>query len=302
MTTRRQFLFDVAALGATGSLLAGCASHAAGPGMSNASPSGRSFANKPTVDGIGLQLYTIGDQTRTNFDGALERVAQIGYKRVEFAGYGNKTPEQMRALLDKLHLKAPSTHIGLDLLRKDLEAQMHIAEVIGHEYITIPSLGRTEGDMKTADAWKRVADECNTIGAKLKPRKIQLAFHSHTAEYVDVGGGKTGMDVFITNTDPSLFTFQMDLGWARVAKQNPVEWFNKYPGRFRMWHIKDMNLAKGQPVPVGAGDIDFKPMLAAWKQSGMQYFFIEQDGAAQWPGGSMKSIETSYNALKKLLT
>lgn len=261
----------------------------------------KSLANKPTVDGIGLQLYTVGDQTRTDFDGTLEKVAQIGYKRVEFAGYGNKTPEQMRALLDKFHLKSPSSHIGLDLLRKDLEAQIHIAEIIGHEYITIPSLGRTDGDMKTADAWKRIADECNAIGSKLKARKIQLAFHSHTAEYVDVGGGKTGMDVFITQTDPSLFTFQMDLGWARVAKQNPVEWFNKYPGRFRMWHIKDMNLAKGSPVPVGAGDIDFKPMLAAWKQAGMQYFFIEQDGAAQWPGGSMKAIATSYNAVKKLL-
>ncbi|MEO7359257.1 MAG: sugar phosphate isomerase/epimerase [Gemmatimonadaceae bacterium] len=353
--SRRNFLRDVAALTVTGSVLAGCArsASAASSGAMSSTASGRaglasSIALKPTVDGIGVQLYTVADQLRTDFDGTMEKVAQIGYKQVEFAGYNNKTPEQVRALLDRLKLKSPSTHIGLDALRKDLDAQIHLAQVVGHEYITIPSLGRTETPMNTIDAWKRISDECNTMGAKLKSHGLKLAFHSHSSEFVDVGGGKTGMDVFISETDPSVFNFQMDLGWARVASQDPVKWFKKYPDRFCMWHVKDFENLRaaqdretitlrnaaaatprpasaappvapaggvargaaggappapqpGRPCPVGSGDVDFRPIIAEWKVSGMRYFFVEQDGAAQWPGGSMASIATSYQTLRRLL-
>jgi sugar phosphate isomerase/epimerase len=322
---RRDFLRDVAALTAAGGVLASCA-RAAGAGASSvgsasASSGGTgraaSVALKPSVDGIGLQLYTVGDQLRTDFEGTIEKVAQIGYKQVEFAGYSSKTAEQVRAVLDRLRLKSPSTHIAMDALRKDLDAQIGFARTVGHEYITIPSLGRTETPMTTVDAWKRVAEECNSIGARLKSSGLKLAFHSHSAEFVAVGDGKTGMDVFISETDPSVFNFQMDLGWARVAGQDPVAWFRKYPNRFPMWHIKDFENLKaaqeraagqsaatsraGRPSPVGSGDIDFRPILAEWKLSGMRYFFVEQDGASGWPGGSLASITTSYQNLRKLL-
>lgn len=363
--SRRNFIRDVAAMTVAGSVLAGCARNASAAStgaMSSTAAGGArraaSIAMKPTVDGIGVQLYTVGDQLRTDFDGTLEKIAQIGYKQVEFAGYNNKTAEQVRALLDRLKLKSPSTHIGMDLLRKDLDAQINFAQTVGHEYITIPSLGRTETPMNTVDAWKRIADECNTLGAKLKSSGLKLAFHSHSGEFVDVGGGKTGMDVFVTETDPALFNFEMDLGWARVASQDPVAWFKKYPDRFCMWHVKDFENLKaaqdretislrnaaaatprpattppaaapggrgaggappaagggrgaaggappapqpGRPCPVGSGDIDYRPILAEWKVSGMKYFFVEQDGAAGWPGGSLASITTSYATLRKLL-
>jgi sugar phosphate isomerase/epimerase len=342
VSNRRAFLRELAALGAGGSLLAACArasSGAAAPspgGVARVNPAAR----QPTVDRIGVQLYTVADVMRQDFDGTLEKVAGIGYRYVEFAGYFDRTPEQVRATLDRLNLKAPSSHIGMELLRRDLDAQIHIGQVIGHEYLTIPSLGRTETPMTTADAWKRIADECNAIGAKVKAAGLKLAFHSHSGEFIDVGGGKTGMDVFLTGTDPELFTFEMDLGWARVASQDPVAWFQKYPGRFRMWHVKDFESLKaaqdrqtaafkreaeprpaqpagppngpppaggnpfsqpGKPVPIGAGDIDFRPIFAAWQTAGLEYFFVEQDGAAFYPGGSLASIETSYQALRKLL-
>lgn len=343
--SRRNFIRDIAAFSVAGSVLASCARAGTSGGSGATLKAIADSATRPTIDGIGLQLYTVGDQLRTDFEGTIEKVAQIGYKQVEFAGYANKTPEQVRALLDRLKLKAPSTHIAMDALRKDAETQMHIAEIVGHEYITIPSLGRTDAPMNTVDAWKRIAEECNNLGTKLKARGIKLAFHSHSGEFVNVGGGKTGMDVFVTETDPALFTFQMDLGWARVASQDPVAWFNKYPGRFRMWHVKDFENLKaaqeretksliaaasaapaaprpagpppggggrgaggappapqpGRPSPIGAGDIDFKPILAAWRTSGMQYFFVEQDGAGAWPGGSLGSAATSYQNLRKLL-
>ena len=193
---------------------------------------------QPSVARIGLQLYSVRERVDADVLKALEDVAAVGYKFVEFAGYGKAAPEQIRARLDALKMKAPSTHIGLRLLRENFDAQAHIAEVLGHEYITVPSLDR---DMPlTTDGWKKMSDEFNAIGTKLKARKIGLAFHSHRDEYLNVGNGKKGLDVFIASTDPALVAFEMDLGWAVAAGQDPLAWFNRYPGRFKMWHVKDM--------------------------------------------------------------
>ncbi len=330
--TRRCFLGQAAGI-AAGVAAAGRTSLAGAVAVS---------PTQPSVARIGLQLYTVSDQVTQDMDRALENVARVGYKFVEFAGYGNRTPEQVRATLDRLKMTSPSTHIGMGPLRTDFEAQAHVAQTIGHEYITVPSLGN---DMPTtADGWKKIADEFNTIAAKLKARKIGLAFHSHRDEFMDVGGGKKGMDVFVSGTDPSLVAFQIDLGWARVAGQNPLDWFNRYPGRFKMWHVKDIlalqaaqeqqverfrTLAAGPPpaappppaspaggraggaavpavtggpVPIGAGEVDFKPIFAQWKTSGLEYFFVEQDGAVNWPGGSLVAIATSYRNLTNLLS
>jgi sugar phosphate isomerase/epimerase len=312
---------------------------------------------QPAVAGIGLQLYTVGNLVQQDIIQALESVAKVGYKVVEFAGYGKRTHAETRAAMDRLGITAPSTHIALAALRKDLEAQVGIAQTFGHRYITVPSLG---GSMPTdADGWKKMADEFNAMAAKLATRKIGLAFHSHRDEFMDVGGGKTGMDVFIAGTDPKLVTFEIDLGWSWVAGENPVTWFKRYPGRVKMWHVKDilaLDAAKerqvetfrtltsrgqgpapaappvaqatqvppagpaqagagrgggrgagtpavtGGPVPVGAGEIDFKPIFAEWKLSGLEYFFVEQDGAANWPGGPIAAITTSYRNLVNLLT
>ena len=195
---RRRFLERAAGLAA------GAVAIGAARAPLAAAPPAVTAAVKPSVAGIGLQLYTVRDLTAVNIDQALEGVAQVGYKVVEFAGYGNRTPEQIRATLERLKLTAPSTHISLQLMRTEFDAQAHIAEVVGHKYITIPSLGN---DMPlTADGWKKMADEFNTMAAKLKPRKIGLGFHSHRDEFMAVGGGKKGMDIFIAGTDPNLVT------------------------------------------------------------------------------------------------
>ena len=306
---------------------------------------------QPTVANIGLQLYTVSSLVGQDIVQALESVAKVGYKVVEFAGYGKRPHAETRAALDRLGMTAPSTHISLQTLRSDLEAQIGIAEAIGHRYITVPSLGGSIPE--NADGWKKLADEFNQIGTRLQARKLGLAFHSHREEFVDVGGGKKGMDIFIGETDPKLVTFEIDLGWAWVASQNPVDWMKRYPGRVKMWHVKDilalkaaqdrqMELFKnpppppppvvqatqvapqgaaagggapagggrgaqtpavtGGPVPIGAGEIDFKPIFAEWKVSGLEYLFVEQDGAANWPGGPVAAITTSYRNLVNLLT
>jgi sugar phosphate isomerase/epimerase len=292
-------------------------------------------ATAPTVADIGLQLYTVRDEVAKDIDRALEDVAKVGYKVVEFAGYGTRTPEQIRDTLKRLGMRAPSTHIALTAIRSDFDAQVRIAETLGHAYITVPSLGNDTPT--TSDGWKKIADEFNAIAKKLQPHHIGLGFHSHRDEYMAVGGGQTGLDVFITGTDPALVAFEMDLGWAEVAGQNPLEWFTRYPGRFKMWHVKDilaLDAARaeqrkvfarldshqpappappaapagaappavtGGPVPVGAGEIDYRPILAGWQQSGLEYFFVEQDSGPVWPGGSLVAIATSYRNLVNLL-
>lgn len=285
---------------------------------------------EPRADRIGVQLYTVTDQLRRDFAGTLERVAQIGYKEVEFAGYFGHTPEQVRELLGRFGLTSPSAHIGMNQLREDLDGQIRAAHTIGQKFITVPSLGRTETPLSEADTWKRVAEEFNRIGARLKSEGLRLAFHNHAGEFVEVSDGRTGMDIFVSETDPSLVDFELDLMWAAVAGQDPVAWFERYPGRFKMWHVKDMkNLAAeqaqqvprlrnprgqgagrpgggggptGQIVPVGHGDIDFRRIFARWERSGLEHFFVEHDGAAQWPGGSLASIQSSHETLKRLLS
>jgi sugar phosphate isomerase/epimerase len=340
---RRGFLGRAAGVG--GAVLAAGAVTPALAGLGGAADAAQ--AMQPSVARIGLQLYTVGDQLR-NVDQMLENVARVGYKVVEFAGYGDRTPAQIRATMDRLGMTAPSTHVGLAQIRSDFDGLVGTAQTLGHKYITVPSLGGQDMPPPTEDGWKRLAATFNELGARLKARGIGLAFHNHREEFVPLPGGKVGMDVFIAETDPSLVSFEFDLGWMIVASQSPTEWFRKYPGRIKMWHVKDMLALQGMqeqqnarfrgtpppaappaqgaapagqgaqggqgaaprpapavtsgPVPVGAGEINFKPIFDDWRRSGLEYFFVEQDGAANWPAGSIGAITTSYRNLVQLLT
>jgi len=297
--SRRSFLFELAALTASGSLLASCAS--AGTGASTTSAATRTGASGATSpDMIGLQLYTVRDQLQTDFDGTLAKIAQIGYKNMEFAGYYDRTPEQVRATLDRLQLVSTSSHIGAPLMRQDAAAQIKSAKTIGQDYITIPSYNFG----KDLAGWRKGVAEFNQWGAMCRDAGIRLAYHNHAPEFAKVEGGPTGYDVLMRETDPALVDFEMDLYWTAFADQDPLALFAKYPGRFAMWHIKDMAVTGTQKgmTPVGKGSIDFKSIFAQARQSGMKYFFVEHDTAAQYPGGSLASAQASYEYLHQLLT
>lgn len=286
--SRRTFLFELAAIGLSTGVLSGCASAISRSGAS-------SSANQ-----IGLQLYTVRDLLDKDFEGTLERVAQIGYTSLEFAGYYNRTPEQVRAILDRLELVSPSAHIGAQLMRQDATAQIRSAKVIGQEYITIPSYNfARDGGI---DAWKQGAAEFNRWGAMCRDAGIRLAYHNHAAEFAKLEGGPTGYDVLMRETDPKLVDFELDLYWAAFADQDPIALFAKYPGRFTMWHVKDMQVTSGTKgmAPVGRGTLDFKNIFAHARESGMKHFFVEHDNAAT-TGGSLASIQTSYTYLRQLL-
>jgi len=286
--SRRAFLFELAAMGLSTGVIAACAGKASSGGPS------------PAAARIGLQLYTVRDLMDKDFDGTLERVAQIGYTNVEFAGYYNRTPEQVRATLDRLKLVSSSAHIGAQLLRQDAAAQIRIAKVLGQEYITIPSYSfARDGGIS---AWQQGAAEFNRWGALCRDAGLRLAYHNHAPEFVKVEGGPTGYDVLLRETDHSLVDFEMDLYWTAFADQDPLAWFTKYPGRFAMWHVKDLKLTptKGM-APAGLGTLNFKNFFAHAREAGMKHFFVEHDDAASFPGGSLASIQASYTNLRQIL-
>jgi sugar phosphate isomerase/epimerase len=290
---RRTFLFQLAAMTASGSLLASCAR--AGVGTSTAAAATRS-ATSP--DFIGLQLYTVRDQLQADFEGTLARIAQIGYKNMEFAGYYNRTPEQVRATLDKLNLVSTSSHIGAPLLRQDAAGQIKAAKTIGQDYITIPSYQFG----KDLAGWRKGVAEFNQWGAMCRDAGLRLAYHNHNFEFAPLEG-TTGYEILQNEVDPKLVDFELDLYWARFAGQDPLALFAKHPGRFAMWHVKDMVVADDKKTmsPVGKGTIDFKSYFAHAQQSGLKHFFVEHDSAAQYPGGSLASVEASYQYLHQLL-
>jgi sugar phosphate isomerase/epimerase len=290
---RRTFLFDLTALGLSTGVLSACARASSGASAAAAA------SPTPVTRRIGLQLYTVRDLLDKDFEGTLEKVAQIGYTDVEFAGYYNRTPEQVRAVMDRLKLVSSSTHIGAQLMRQDAAAQIRSAKVLGQEYITIPSynFGR-EG----IAGWKAGAAEFNKWGALCREAGLKLGYHNHSAEFAKIEGGPLGLDVLLRETDRALVDFEMDLYWTVFAEQEPLAWFAKYPGRFAMWHTKDMALAPATGMaPVGLGSLDFKSYFAHASESGMKHFFVEHDTAASYPGGSLASIQASYTNLRKLV-
>jgi sugar phosphate isomerase/epimerase len=287
--TRRTFLFQLAAAGIGASAFGACARSAG------------SVAAVPGAQRIGLQLYTVRDLLDKDFEGTLAKVAQIGYSNLEFAGYYNRTPEQVRALLDTLNVVSRSAHIGANLMRDNAAAQIRSAKIIGQEYITIPSFPFPKDS--GIDVWKAAAADFNRWGVMCRDAGIKLAFHNHAAEFAPVAGGPLGYDVLMHEVAPALVDFELDLYWAAFADQSPLALFAKYPGRFTMWHVKDMRVAgtTKSMSPVGAGTIDFKSIFARAGQAGLKYFFVEHDNAAAGPGGSLASVQSSYTYLRQLL-
>lgn len=287
--TRRSFLYEMAAIGVGTSVMSACASAFSRGGAT------------PGANNIGLQLYTVRDQLEKDFDGTLAKVAAIGYTNMEFAGYYNHTPEQVRATLDRLGMVSRSSHIGANLMRQDAAAQIRSAKIIGQEYITLPSypFARDGG----IDAWKRGAAEFNQWGALCRDAGIRLAYHNHAPEFAKIEGGPTGYDVLMRETDPALVDFEMDLYWTAYADQDPIALFARYPGRFAMWHVKDLQVTGGTKgmTPVGLGTLDFRNYFAHAREAGLKYFFVEHDTAASYPGGSLASIQASYNSLRGIL-
>jgi len=148
-----------------------------------------------------------------------------------------------------------------------------------------------------------VAADLNRAGEACRQRGMQMAYHNHDFEFADLGGGRTGYDILLAESDPALVQMELDLYWATKAGRDPVALFAAHPGRFPLCHVKDMREPRGAQTmaPVGEGGIDFARIFAQAEQAGLRHYFVEHDNAAEYPGGPLASVRTSYGALRRLL-
>jgi sugar phosphate isomerase/epimerase len=317
MKSRRKFLQDAGALALGGLIM---------PRLANA---GFLF-KKNYSQSIGLQLYTLGDLMINDPKGTLKQLAAIGYKELESAGsgkgnfYGFK-PKEFAAMVKDMGMTWRSAHVGGAPFRMDQVMKMaktaedsariqkameryknapktlnlkdnyqELADAAaegGISYLVCSSI-----PVNTMDEIKTAVDVFNKSGEACKKNGVQFAYHNHTTEFDQVEGHRP-FDYILSNTDKDLVKMELDLAWATKAGQDPAALFKMHPGRFPLWHVKDLDKTNKNPAEVGTGIVDFKHAFDNAELSGMKYFFVEQDGAPQ----PIQNVTNSYNYLKKML-
>ena len=261
-------------------------------------------AGEHKIEKVGLQLYTVRDLMKNDFDGTIAKVAQTGYKEVEFAGYFGHTGEQVRAACDKNGLAAVSTHIQYDELDDKFPSVIETSKVIGLKYIVCPWIPEAQ----RVPTWKKAAAKFNHCGEQTKKAGIQFAYHNHWFEFLPVDG-KLPYDELLKECDGNLVKMEMDLCWITAAGADPLKYFARYPGRFPLVHVKDLKtLPKitaggaqnyGDTVDlteVGSGIIDWKKIFAHSQQAGIKHYIVEHDH----PKEPLESIKKSYEYLSEL--
>ena len=286
-------------LGTVGAAVAGIPSvaHAARGGRS--APLGAAGSLRPAgaglaMDKVGLQLYTIRDEMARSVERTLYEVGRIGYKEVEFAGYFDRPPRAIRQLLDRNGLKSPSAHVSLDTLRSGWYRTLNDASEIGQKWLVVPWLA--EKDRNSIDAIKATAELMNRAAEDAKTFRIKLAYHNHDFEFQEVEGRRI-FDVLLEETDPERVQVELDLYWITKAGADPFAYFQRWPKRFPLVHVKD---SAGPPdhamTEVGKGTIDFAQIFARREEAGIEHYYVEHDN----PRDPMASINTSYRYLKAL--
>jgi sugar phosphate isomerase/epimerase len=243
----------------------------------------------------GVQLYTFRKEMMADAPGTLKQIAALGIKQIESARsdkghYYGLTAKEMKQVCTDLGMTLRSGHVHIDdKWKKTIEE----AAESGQEYLvcsTMPSIGQT------ADNYKKVAAVFNKCGEECKKANIKFGYHNHDYEF-EQENGKVLYDVLMENTDASLVHMELDLGWVVASGKDPMAYFNSFPGRFPLWHLKDMDLVKKHSVEFGKGGLDIPKMLANAKQSGMKYFFIEQE---EYSSSPLESMKENMEYLKKL--
>lgn len=249
---------------------------------------------------IGLQLYTVRDKIQQDLKGTLEKLAKIGYNSLEAAGYSitdstfyGMAPKAFIDFINGLGMTLNSSHTVFEL--DSAEKVIADAAATGAKYIVYPYL--SDQFRTNLDGWKATAEKFNKMGEIAKKYGIRFGYHNHAFEFEKMED-QIPMDLLITQTDPSLVTFEMDTYWVVRGGYNPVDYFKKYPGRFELWHVKDMVKTEDMFfAPVGSGRMDFASIFAEKDTAGMKYFFVEQDSFKELD--PMESVEMSFKYLNQ---
>ena len=241
---------------------------------------------------VAIQLYTLREELEKDFKGVLRKVAEIGYKGVEFAGYGDMTAENLKSYLEKIGLKSVGSHVGLDLLKNNLDEVIAYNKVIGTSYIVCPW-----ANYESKEDFIEMAKLLNGVGKKIKENGMTLCYHNHAHEF-ETFDGEYGLDLIYSLTDISNLQVELDTYWVTFAGICPGDYIKKYSGRIPLIHIKDMEDNESKDTAeIGNGTIDIKAIIDAGKKAGTEWFIVEQDNCK---GPAIESVQISFNNLKNM--
>jgi sugar phosphate isomerase/epimerase len=292
------------------------------------------FSSDQQIDHVGVQLFSIPKILEKDFAGTMKMLAGIGYKEIEFygpypfsakedverwdavtpslgfsgSGYFGLTVKQVKKILDDNGLSSPSMHTGLFTLENRMSEMAEAAQVLGTKYIILPS-AQTQ---TTLDGYKRQAEQFNKIGTSAAKHGLRFTYHNHGNGLKEIEG-KVPMELILEQTDPKLVYMQMDIYWTTAGGIDPVSYLDKYPGRFKLMHIKDMT-KKVQfsgdggdskqwielfpyMTDAGSGVLDLKNILSRAKVSGMEHYIVERDLAPN-PEDALRKAYQYVSGLK----
>ena len=247
------------------------------------------------INNVGIQLYTFRKEMLADAAGTLKQLAALGIKQIESAGsdkgyyYGLK-PQEMKQICTDNGMKLSSGHIHLD---NKLQQTIEDAVASGQEYLICSSMPSPE---QTVDNYKKTAAAFNKAGEDCKKANIKFGYHNHDFEF-EKENGQVLYDVLLNNTDAALVHMELDLGWVIATGNDPLTYFKNHPGRFPLWHLKDMDLAKKHSTEFGKGALNIKQILQQSELSGMKYFYVEQEEYTHSP---LESMKENMDFLKKL--
>ena len=299
MLSRRNFLRNGAALAATGLLF-----------------SEKLFARDYFLQPVGIQFFSLPKMLDEDFAGSIAMLSGMGYKEAELygpypfstkaaqerwaavtpslgfkgSGFFGHTAGEVKEIFAKNSMRVPSMHTDLDTLEHAMDKLAEAANTLGATYVVLPAI--PEDKRKTLDDYKKMADTFNRIGASAKKEGVRFGYHNHGYGLVEMDG-KIPLQLIIENTDPSLVWLEMDLFWTVAGGADPIAYITKYPGRYKLMHVKDMSKkvrfsGNGGDskqwielfpymTTAGSGVLDLKTILPAAQKAGVDHFIVEQD-------------------------
>ncbi|MNZ96205.1 Inosose dehydratase [compost metagenome] len=243
---------------------------------------------------VGLQMYTLREETAADFEGTLRKVAAMGYEGVEFAGYGGIEAEVLRNLLQELNLKAIGSHIPLQNLEERLEEEIAYLQTIGAKYAICPWL---PADARDAEAWRGHLVKFEEYGKRFREAGLVFAYHNHDFEFEVEIDGQMVFDAMYDRIDAKYLQVEMDIGWVQYSGIDPLAYIAKYAGRLPLLHLKDFRSGSKQidTVELGRGDLPLLDIIDAASKASVEWLIVEQDTCANPP---IEAVEESIQWMK----
>ena len=267
----------------------------AGAGSVAAIGLGGQSASAVRLNAIGLQLYTVRDIFAKDPVGTLEKVARVGYREVEYGGGGYDAMDHamLRKTMDRLGLRAPSVHVGYDLLLQKFDQSVTMAKTLGADTVVLPYM---TDEHRTEQGWQAALPNFNRFATDLKKAGLGFAYHNHDFEFTNRPGGTSLYDRFLKETDPALVKAELDLYWAAHAGESLTALIERLSGRIYAYHVKDMRPDRSMTA-VGKGTIDFAALFKLKGSDGVRHYYVENDQA---PAPYIPDVTTSFQTLRAL--